>query len=208
TGTGLRRGSKRRTGCCGAGELFPDESFIAKESIMIADRDICTSRPQLSAAQRALLEKRLRGGFKTGAKGPIIRRRTPARHAPLSFAQQRLWFFYQLVPESPLYNVCVALRLEGRLDRQALEKSLSAIVARHESLRTRFFSLEGEPVQLIDDPPKLPLQGVDLKGASNEHYNADIQRLFREEAVRPFDLSNDLMLRATLARLGESDHVL
>src|SRR5207249_10493056 len=110
--------------------------------------------------------------------------------------------------ESPLYNVCVALRLKGLLDREALEKSLAAIVARHESLRTRFVSLEGEPVQLIDEPPKVPLQVVELKAASNEHDEADIERFFGEEAGRPFDLSNDLMLRVTLGRLGGTDHVL
>src|SRR5439155_3392785 len=73
---------------------------------------------------------------------------------------------------------------------------------------TRFVSLEGEPVQLIDEPPKVPLQVVELKAASNEHDEADIERFFGEEAGRPFDLSNDLMLRVTLGRLGGTDHVL
>src|SRR5215216_197648 len=68
---------------------------------------------------------------------------------PLSFAQERLWFLNQLEPESPFYNVNVALRLAGKLDRDALSRSLEEIVRRHESLRTVFLSVNGLPVQVV-----------------------------------------------------------
>ena len=133
---------------------------------MIVDPDTCVRLPELSATKRGLLEKRLRGGLKTRTATAAIPRRVPAEHAPLSFAQQRLWFSYQLAPERPLYNICVALRLQGRLDCVALEKSLAAIVARHESLRTRYVCVGDEPFQVIDGSPAVRLAVVDLKAVS------------------------------------------
>ena len=175
---------------------------------MIVDPDTCVRLPELSATKRGLLEKRLRGGLKTRTATAAIPRRAPAEHAPLSFAQQRLWFSYQLAPERPLYNICVALRLQGRLDCVALEKSLAAIVVRHESLRTRYVCVGDEPFQVIDGSPAVRLAVVDLKAVSEDQRDAEIERLLREEASRPFNLSRDLMLRAVLARFGGTDQIL
>ena len=175
---------------------------------MIVDPDTCVRLPELSATKRGLLEKRLRGGLKTRTATAAIPRRVPAEHAPLSFAQQRLWFSYQLAPERPLYNISVALRLQGRLDCVALEKSLAAIVARHESLRTRYVCVGDEPFQVIDGSPAVRLAVVDLKAVSEDQRDAEIERLLREEASRPFNLSRDLMLRAVLARFGATDQIL
>src|SRR4051812_5534127 len=80
-----------------------------------------------------------------------------ARQAPLSFAQQRLWFLDELEPESRLYHIATAARLTGRLDLAALEHALNAVVARHEALRTRFVSEEGVPLQVIDAPELIEL---------------------------------------------------
>ena len=146
--------------------------------------------------------------MKTRTATAAIPRRVPAEHAPLSFAQQRLWFSYQLAPERPLYNISVALRLQGRLDCVALEKSLAAIVARHESLRTRYVCVGDEPFQVIDGSPAVRLAVVDLKAVSEDQRDAEIERLLREEASRPFNLSRDLMLRAVLARFGAADQIL
>src|SRR5713226_1548702 len=175
---------------------------------MIVDNETSLRRPELSAAKRAVLEKRLRGEWKHKPKAPGIARRSPSDRAPLSFAQQRLWFFYELAPESPLYNISMALRLKGRLDREALEKSLAAIVTRHESLRTRFVCVDGEAVQLIDESPAVVLREVDPNVVSDNQRDSEIQQLFTEEASHPFNLSSDLMLRAILARLDPTDHVL
>src|SRR5207245_1544436 len=81
--------------------------------------------------------------------------------APLSFAQQRLWFLDQLHPESSLYNLPLALELTGALDRTALQAALDAIVARHETLRTTFGQPDGAPVQIIGESMPCPLMGMD-----------------------------------------------
>src|SRR5689334_6456494 len=92
----------------------------------------------LSPAKLALLERKRRLALRSGA--PSIVRREHCRHTPLSFAQQRLWLIQQLDPESYLYNVPRAVRLEGELDVTALQASLNEIIRRHEALRTTFAS--------------------------------------------------------------------
>jgi amino acid adenylation domain-containing protein len=114
---------------------------------------------------------------------------------PLSFAQQRLWFFDQLEPESSLYNMQVALRIAGPLDAAVLARALEEIVRRHEVLRTVYAAPDGAPVQVIRPAARFVLPVVDLAGAE-------------EEASRPFDLARGPVLRGTLVRLAEDDHVL
>src|ERR687884_1074376 len=105
--------------------------------------DISIRRSKLSAAKRALLEQRLRGGLKTTSAAPTIPRRAERATAPLSFAQQRLWFIDQLEPGNPAYNMPIAVRLAGSLDVRAVHLSLGEIVRRHEILRTRFIVVGG-----------------------------------------------------------------
>src|SRR5918992_2957467 len=71
--------------------------------------------------------------------------------APLSFAQRRMWILYQLDPTTAAFNISMAMRLSGRLDFTALERSLFEVVRRHESLRTTFDEIDGEPVQIINE---------------------------------------------------------
>lgn len=101
----------------------------------------------LSSTKRALLEMCLRGRVPVRTKAQAIPRRPNGADAPLSFAQQRLWFLHQMAPASAVYNVPTALRLEGVLNLSALEQAFSEIVRRHEILRTTFDIIEGEPVQ-------------------------------------------------------------
>jgi amino acid adenylation domain-containing protein len=128
---------------------------------------------------------------------------------PLSFAQQRLWFLAQLEPGSALYNVPIALALDGPLDVATLARSLDEIVRRHEVLRTRFPGVEEQPVQEIDpwSPAALPV--VDLGGLeAGRRRQEPMQALARQEARRPFDLAAAPPLRRMLLRLGEREHVL
>jgi len=106
---------------------------------------------KLSPAKRTLLEQRLRGKGLKGLAGRSIPRREPQEFAPLSFAQERMWFLNQLEPESPAYNEPRVIRLVGDLVVEALEKSLNHIVARHEALRTTFVLVDGVPMQRIAD---------------------------------------------------------
>src|SRR5712664_314130 len=92
----------------------------------------------------------------TQAQRPMMRRPRPPV-LPVSYAQQRLWFLDRLEAPTTTYNLTDALRLRGRLDRDALQQSLTTILARHESLRTRFTEVDGEPRQIIAPPAEIPL---------------------------------------------------
>ena len=126
-------------------------------------------------------------------------------NAPLSFAQQRLWFLDQLEPDSAAYHIPAAVRMTGRLDLRALEQSLGAIVRRHEALRTTFALSDGEPVQVVEAESSLRPTLVDLSHLPGRE--AEARRLAAEEARRTFDLSAGPLLRFTLLRLGPEEHV-
>jgi len=142
----------------------------------------------------------------------ILPAERPDGHAPLSFAQQRLWFLDQLTPGSAMYNIPAALRLQGRLDIEALHNALNAVIQRHESLRT-VFRVEGdEPVQVIQPELSLPLPVIDLTGAGNGNTGLDreasARKLAQAEAQAPFNLAEGPLLRASLVRLAEDEHLL
>ncbi len=132
----------------------------------------------------------------------------PALPVPLSFAQERLWFLAQLEPDSSFYNIPAALRLTGRLDVSALERSLNAVRHRHSVLRAAFAATPDGPVQAATGLFPVDLPVVDLGGLAEAARDAEAARLAREEARRPFDLEAGTLLRALLLRLEESGHVL
>jgi NRPS condensation-like uncharacterized protein len=125
---------------------------------------------------------------------------------PVSFAQQRLRFLDQLEPHNSTYNIYTSLSLRGRLDVEALESALNEVVRRHESLRTTFSSLDGEPRQLVRPRLRLPLPVIDL--STHEDAQERARLLARAEARAPFDLAEGPLLRAKLLRLGAGEHVL
>ncbi|HEX2191419.1 MAG TPA: condensation domain-containing protein, partial [Longimicrobiaceae bacterium] len=127
---------------------------------------------------------------------------------PLSFAQQRLWFLWQVDPGSSAYVMPGALRLRGTLDAAALRASLGEVVRRHEALRTVFPAVEGRPVQVVLDPAPLPLPVADLRGLDAAAREAGARRLAAESAARPFDLERGPLLRAALVRLGDEEWLL
>jgi amino acid adenylation domain-containing protein len=127
---------------------------------------------------------------------------------PLSFAQQRLWFLYQLEPESPFYNIPAALRIQGQLDVAALETCLNDLAARHEILRTTFPMKDEQAVQMIAPAQRISLTVVDLRGRSVDHNQEAVQRRIIEEAQRPFNLSQAPLWRAKLLQLGDEAYVL
>ncbi|HKU77526.1 MAG TPA: amino acid adenylation domain-containing protein, partial [Pyrinomonadaceae bacterium] len=127
---------------------------------------------------------------------------------PLSYGQQRLWFLDQLEPGSPVYNLPTGVRLRGTLDLPALQRSLNEIIRRHESLRTRFVKLDGQPVQVIDSELELPLEVFDLSTLNEQERETEALRLAHATAAGEFDLTTGPLLRVTLLRLSADEHLL
>ncbi|HEV2846525.1 MAG TPA: condensation domain-containing protein, partial [Thermoanaerobaculia bacterium] len=125
---------------------------------------------------------------------------------PLSFAQQRLWFIDQLQPGTALYNLALALRVEGPLRPEVLRRCLGEITRRHEAVRTVFVLQGDAPVQVIMPPVPFGLPLVDLSALPEAAREATALALTAEEAERPFDLTRDPMLRGVLVRLAPEDH--
>ncbi|MEG7414309.1 amino acid adenylation domain-containing protein [Serratia marcescens] len=121
---------------------------------------------------------------------------------PLSFAQQRLWFLTQLEGMSETYHIPLALRLRGRLDRQALQQGLDALYARHESLRSRFITREDRPQVQI-----LPANGLPLAFHDLRRHPAQAETLCRQAATQSFDLTQGPLVRAALLRLADEEHL-
>ncbi|WP_263053373.1 non-ribosomal peptide synthetase [Granulicella mallensis] len=137
---------------------------------------------------------------------PRIERAERNGFLPLSFAQQRLWFLAQMEGISEAYHIPVGLRLSGTLDTEALQRALDQIVLRHESLRTRFVVVGGEPVQQIDPATPFDLKIHDLSDASDAE--SELQQIAQEEAGGSFSLSSGPLIRGRLIRLAPTEHVL
>ncbi|MUG92983.1 amino acid adenylation domain-containing protein [Scytonema sp. UIC 10036] len=127
---------------------------------------------------------------------------------PLSFAQERLWFLDQLMPLNPCYNMPFALRLAGKLDVLALQQSLNEIIRRHETLRTSFEIVDGQPTQLIADTLELTLAAIDLQSLPKLECDRKARSLANELAQQPFDLSVTPLMRVMLLHLAPNEHVL
>jgi acyl carrier protein len=145
-----------------------------------------------------------------GARMEILplKRVSRERDLPLSFAQRRLWFIDQLDPGNGIYNCPVAVRLEGMLNLETLERSVNEIVRRHEALRTRIEVEGGEPWQVIDEWEPRGLEVEDLSGLRVEEREVEARRRAREEAGRGFDLRRGPLMRVKVLKLGEAEHVL
>jgi len=128
--------------------------------------------------------------------------------APLSFAQERLWFLDRLQPGSAAYNLAGALRLRGALDAAALRRSLAATTRRHEALRTVFAESGGRPVQRVPAAADPPLPGADLSRLDPAGREAAARRAAEAVARAPFDLAVGPPFRARLLRLGSDEHLL
>ncbi len=141
------------------------------------------------------------------SKGSIEHISNDLRCFPLSYSQQRLWFLDQLDPHHPVYNICKAERIKGRLNIEALESSLATIVRRHAILRTSFPSIDGEPVQSIDGDARITLLRVELSRFSNAQKQYELERLISHEARAGFDLAQGPLLRASLLILDAEEFV-
>ena len=130
------------------------------------------------------------------------------RQEPASLGQQRLWLLDQLVGPSATYNVPIALRLDGKLDTEALEGAITEIVRRHEVLRTTIGDVEGVPVQVIARPEVIRLKVADLSEIEADSRETECHRILVDEAEKPFRLGLESLFRPVLVKLGPDAHVL
>ena len=139
---------------------------------------------------------------------PPILPRAKNTDLPLSFAQQRLWFLDQLQPLSAFYNIPVALRIVGTLNVAALEQSLQEIIHRHEALRTNFVTVDGKPTQVIQTQDNWKVSVVDLEHLSITEQEIATQQLTQQQAIQPFNLATEPLIRPTLIVLSKTEHAL
>jgi amino acid adenylation domain-containing protein len=154
----------------------------------------------------ASIEAAMREGH--GVNSPPVLPAGRENPLPLSFAQQRLWFVDQLMPDSPFYNIPAAIRLNGLLNIAAFKRSIEELVRRHETLRTTFSERDGLPVQVISAHAPLDVPVTDLSHLPPDEREAEVRRLSDAEAASPFDLTRGPLLRVKLLRLTEDEHVL
>jgi amino acid adenylation domain-containing protein len=176
--------------------------------VEVALRELFERRTIAALAQEvtALSEARV---CAAQADTPVTRAdRKAGEGVALSFAQQRLWFLDQLNTGSSFYNIPVVLRLIGKLDADALELSLNDVIARHESLRTKFESVGGQPVQLIESPATLSLPLIDVSSLTTPQREARVALLRDDEVRTGFNLSEGPLLRVKLLKLAEDEHLL
>ena len=174
----------------------------ARSRLDLSER-LAALTPEARATLRASVRRRqgLDGGN-------AIPRRAGGGAAPLSFAQQRIWFLEQWEPGGFTHNGARAYRLRGRLDEPALERALALIVDRHEVLRTVYIVEGREPMQVPLQAWSLDIPVVDLTSTSPEARDGELRRRMRELSRQPFDLTSDLMFRPTIFRLALEEHVL
>ncbi|HEY2169137.1 MAG TPA: condensation domain-containing protein, partial [Candidatus Angelobacter sp.] len=162
----------------------------------------------ITTAKRALIDAVLR---KEGVAPPKTDRIPPRGDhgpAPLSFAQQRLWFFDQFEPGNSVYNLITKVLFEGDLNVQALDRAFSEIVQRHEALRTAFDFREGQPVQIVMPAQPVTINVIDLSHLQEREQQDKTEDIFHAEARRPFNLKSGSLLRITLLQMRKDKHLL
>jgi amino acid adenylation domain-containing protein len=177
--------------------------------------DLAEQLAHLSPDQREAVLRRLREGgaarpAANAPDAPTIPRTPRDGPLPLSFAQRRLWLQTRLAPDSPFYTIHAAFRLRGPRDEAALQGALDTLVARHESLRTRFGERDGTAWQEVvpSAEAQVALQRVELSGLSPEAAEREALRLSEQAGRRPFDLTHELPIRAVLLTLGAEEAIL
>jgi amino acid adenylation domain-containing protein/non-ribosomal peptide synthase protein (TIGR01720 family) len=179
----------------------------------MTETEIAKRIAELPLEKRTLLFQQLQ---KQREKAPppesalIPRQSRAAETHPLSFAQKRLWFLNQFEPESPEYNIPQAYRIEGELEPEVMQRALREIVRRHETLRTTFRSVEGEPAQVIAQVVDMEVPYVDARLRVGDPADAwqEALRLAAADAREPFDLTLGPLMRAKLFRTGAREHLL
>jgi len=127
---------------------------------------------------------------------------------PLSFSQKRMWFFEQLSGRMGAFNIALGVKLAGELNVSALEQTFSEIMRRHEGLRSIFPEVNTQPVQIIQAPGTFSLPIVDFTHLPAEQRDAEAARVTREETLRPFNLATGPLVRPSLLRMNDNEHII
>ena len=154
----------------------------------------------------ALINKQLSEGSQRELTS--IERVSREGELPLSYAQQRMWFYEHLASGSASFHIPLGVRLKGWLNVNALEQTFGEIIRRHESLRTVFPAIDDRPVQQIQEPTQFHLPVVDLSSLSPEAAEREAARLAQEETLRRFDLAHGPLVRPTVMRLAKEEHII
>ncbi|MDX6614894.1 MAG: hypothetical protein QOD75_4080, partial [Blastocatellia bacterium] len=142
------------------------------------------------------------------SSAPSIKPQTRDGRAVLSFGQQSFWFLNQLNPDTALYNIYRAVRIRGPLHVNPLQQALNEIVARHESLRTTLAADGDEPVQIISARGEMKLKVIDLSDVAASERETVTAQTLTQEAHIPFDMTTGPLIRGTLVRLNDEEHIL
>jgi len=162
----------------------------------------------LSPEKHALWESLVRKNKVADLRLSAIPRRDPTISVPLSYAQQRLWFLDQLMPGNAFFNLTSAYQMKDQVEIKILEASLNEVVRRHESLRTSFRVVDGEPVQVVTPTVEIRVGYRDLRLLPKSDRQAEALRLGSMESAHPFDLSTGPLLRTILLQLDTDEYVL
>ena len=160
--------------------------------------------PILSDMSREIDEKHRESTLKLPPITPVDRK----GKLPLSFAQERLWFLDQLVPDSPFYTIPLAIRINGNLKVEVLEKCFNEIIRRHEALRTTFPTINGIAVQAIGPVKQIPLTIEDLTHLPDDQQSKEVERSVLKEFSLTFDIAKDILIRFGLMKLKPTEYVL
>lgn len=193
-----------------------DDFFLLGGHSLLGTQMISQVRERLGieTTVRLLFERPTLEGFASGIQElleeiviPDLEKVDRSQTIPLSFSQQRLWFIEQLTGSSLQYNLPTVLRLKGSLNLIAMNQALTAIVDRHEVLRTHFIVTDGNVCQVIKDEFELFIPLTDVSSMGSLEQEKHVEEMALENAQTPFNLSQDLMLRARLLKLSEQEHI-
>lgn len=162
----------------------------------------------ISFKERQLLEEIFLNKIKSSKKEEDIPEIIEHEIIPLSFGQKRLWFMEQLGTSNTAYNSADALRLRGSLNIQVLKKSIEIVIQRHESLRTTFKSIDGEPYQYINHFRQVPINLEDISNEDEASKEFVLKGICSENLKHPFDLEKGPLFKITIVRLSSLEHIL
>jgi len=185
---------------------FVENATVAQQAALIQERSQRANPPGLESA--LAWEQHPPRQVGSRAAREVIPSRNRSQPCPLSPAQERVWFFQQLAPEVPLYNESEAVRLEGKLDVEAIERAFNVIISRHEILRTTIRVVDEQAVAIAHESWPLTIKRIDLSGFAPAKREAEIERLLVDEPRRPYRLEAEPGIRVTLVQVAPEDHIL